>query len=371
VPETGIGSPATQDGNVWIIQQVFPAGQLIAQELTPCLLGVPGSGVTLPTGGSGLISGPDGNLWLILHYPDGTEQIGRGTTDGVLTTYSLPSGTAPNQLAGGPDGNIWFTDYASDKVARMTTGGSVTSFDLPTSNAGPGAITAGPDGNLWFTEVTANQIGRITTTGSVTEYPIPTAESQLYAIAPGADGAMWFTERIGKLGRITIAGAVSEIRVPYANASPTSIVGKSDGTIWFTDSRPQPYGYGIDRIGRLSPATGCAPNSQTLCLNVGAFSVTVSFQDSPEGISSPANAVALTGNTGYFWFFDPANIEMTVKVLDGCSLNAHYWVFAAGMTNVGVDWKVTNNLSGTTNNYSNAVGTPFQPVQDTEAFPCS
>ena len=93
--------------------------------------------------------------------------------------------------------------------------------------------------------------------------------------------------------------------------------------------------------------------------------------DSFTGVMIRAEAIRTTyGKVAKFWFFDPANVEMTVKVLDGCSLNSHYWVFAAGMTNVGVQWKVTNNLSSTTKDYSNAIGTPFQPVQDTAAFPC-
>jgi hypothetical protein len=61
---------------------------------------------------------------------------------------------------------------------------------------------------------------------------------------------------------------------------------------------------------------------------------------------------------------------MTVKVLDGCAANGHYWVFAGGMTNVGVQWKVTRTLTGDTKNYTNELGTAFAPVQDTAAFLC-
>ena len=364
---TSISGPAaTNDGNLWITDSGFTDSGA-AYGLTPCLAGVPGNGATLPSFGAGLISGPDNNLWFALSS-GASPQIGRSTKSGVVETFSLPPGTSSTLLASAADGNIWFTDYSNGKVARMTTSGSVTLFDLPTANAGPTAIAAGADGNLWFIEANANQIGRITTTGFVTEYPIPTPASQPSGIAPGADGALWFTERIGKIGRITTTGAFSEIRVPYANAAPNLIVGKPDGTIWFTDSPG--LDHGSDRIGRLNPDGGCASNPQTLCLSIGAFSVTASFQRASDASLSPANAVALTGNTGYFWFFDAANVEMTVKVLDGCSVNNHYWVFAGGMTNVGVEWKVTNDQGGTIKNYSNAVGTPFQPVQDTAAFPC-
>jgi hypothetical protein len=270
----------------------------------------------------------------------------------------------PTDLAAGPDGNVWFTDYANGKVGRITPNGSITLFDVPGGN--PSAISAGPDGNLWFIEAN-NRIARMTTQGSVVDYPIPTPASGPFDIAAGADGAMWFTESVGKIGRITNAGAITEIPVPYANSSPGLIVGKPDGTIWFTD-RQGPSG--SDRIARLSPTGSCATDPRALCLHMGSFSVTAAFQRRSEEPFSPAEPVLLTGNTGYFWFFDPTNVEMTVKVLDGCSVNGHYWVFAGGMTNVGVRWNVRSNQGGVTNSYSNALGTPFQPVQDTTAFQC-
>jgi hypothetical protein len=43
--------------------------------------------------------------------------------------------------------------------------------------------------------------------------------------------------------------------------------------------------------------------------------VPADFQSTPEGPSAPATAVPPTSDTGYFWFFDPSNIELVVKVL--------------------------------------------------------
>jgi hypothetical protein len=42
-----------------------------------------------------------------------------------------------------------------------------------------------------------------------------------------------------------------------------------------------------------------------------------------------------------------------------------------GLTNVGVEWKVTDTLTGALTVCSSAVGTPFRPIQDSSAFPCS
>ena len=61
------------------------------------------------------------------------------------------------------------------------------------------------------------------------------------------------------------------------------------------------------------------------------FAVTV---DRPSPSGGPALAVPLTDESGYFWFFDPTNIELTVKLLDGRAVNGHYWVFIASMTDL-------------------------------------
>ena len=117
---------------------------------------------------------------------------------------------------------------------------------------------------------------------------------------------------------------------------------------------------------RLAPL--CTPDAHTLCLASGRFSATAFYQLSPSGPSIEATAVALTDATGYFWFFDAANVELTVKVLDGCGVNGFYWVFASGMTNVGVNLTVTDLRTGEQQVYENPVGTPFVPIQDTAAF---
>ncbi|HBL25478.1 MAG TPA: hypothetical protein DD490_01445 [Acidobacteria bacterium] len=52
------------------------------------------------------------------------------------------------------------------------------------------------------------------------------------------------------------------------------------------------------------------------------------------GQTGSANGVALTDESGYFWFFAPDNAEVTLKVLDGRAFNGHWWVFLASMTDV-------------------------------------
>src|SRR5438876_7654958 len=52
--------------------------------------------------------------------------------------------------------------------------GTITEFPVTTTSSQPEGITAGLDGNLWFTEFAGNKIGRITTSGVFTEFTLPT-----------------------------------------------------------------------------------------------------------------------------------------------------------------------------------------------------
>jgi IPT/TIG domain len=116
-----------------------------------------------------------------------------------------------------------------------------------------------------------------------------------------------------------------------------------------------------------TPEATCTPSATTLCLGGGRFSVTASWHKS-DGSSGSGTAVPLTSDTGYFWFFNSSNIELVTKVLNGCALTNAYWVFAAGLTDVGVVLDYTDLQTQTARSYSSPLGTAFLPIQDTSAL---
>lgn len=117
-------------------------------------------------------------------------------------------------------------------------------------------------------------------------------------------------------------------------------------TTWFTD------------------AARCGEDD-VLCL--GSFEVEVAWT-AADGTTGRGVAERLTAETGDFWFFDPANIEVVIKVLDGCRINGHYWVFAAGLTDVEVTTTVRELRSGREMSWTNPQGSLFEPIADAEAF---
>ena len=60
---------------------------------------------------------------------------------------------------------------------------------------------------------------------------------------------------------------------------------------------------------------------------------------------------------------------MVIKALDACSISSnHFWVFAAGLTNVATEITVTDTENGISKVYTTELGPAFEPIQDTNAF---
>jgi hypothetical protein len=114
-------------------------------------------------------------------------------------------------------------------------------------------------------------------------------------------------------------------------------------------------------------ASDCATDT-TLCLGGGRFLVQATWT-TPDGESGAAHAVAITAtDAGYFWFFDPNNVEVAVKALNACSYDGHFWIFSAGLTNLAVSMTVFDTATNQSKTYDNPRGTPFKTILDTTSF---
>jgi virginiamycin B lyase len=371
-----------------------------------------------------ITAGPDGALW----FTEGN-RIGRITTAGVVSEFPVGSASAEMlDITTGPDGNIWYTyvllfglSAPIGKIGRMTPSGTVTEFDVPIPARVATAIAPGPDGRIWFAGyglsspgVLAGVIGTLTTNGETfAVYPLGVGITQditagpdgniwftvalprsfvdqsvapplgaigefLLPLHPGApsrltagpDGNLWFVEGAsgyGRVGRITPAGEITELVPPGPPGGGLGIGAGPDGSIWFTVLPGQ-----IDRISDL--AAICTPSPNTLCLGGGRFGVSAGWTKSDQTMGA-ATAVPLgaTATAGYLWFFSPETPEVTVKVIDGCAFNGAVWFFAGGLTDVGARVRITDfstPLVPPSKTYLSPPGTPFAPIQDTNAFPC-
>jgi CSLREA domain-containing protein len=158
---------------------------------------------------------------------------------------------------------------------------------------------------------------------------------------------------------------------PAIDAGNPATPGSGNGACEATDQRgiQRPGGARCD-LGAFEVTADCVAGGSTLCLGNGRFKVKATWTIGTTGgpVSGAAQAVTLTPDSGYFWFFDPGNVELTVKVLNGCGINSRYWFFAAGLTNVGVSLTVTDTHTGQVKTYSNPLNRTFVSILDTSAF---
>ncbi len=99
----------------------------------------------------------------------------------------------------------------------------------------------------------------------------------------------------------------------------------------------------------------CAGDARTLCL-LGRFSVEVEWHDQRTGATGHGTAVPGSESSGTFSFFDPANLELVVKMLDGTPVNGHYWFFFGALSDVEYTLRVRDSATGTERTYSNPGG---------------
>ena len=193
----------------------------------------------------------------------------------------------------------------------------------------------------------------------------------------GLNGKFWFF--YGALSNVeytltltdTATGAVKTYHNPagtFASVGDTSALPGSSAA----SSAAAPISLlPIPTAGSPAPALPsgkavCVAGPTALCLNGGRFRVEIAWKDF-SGRTGAGQASALTSDTGTFWFFDPANLEVAVKVLDGRTLNGHWWVFFGALSNVEYTMTVTDTATGARKTYRNPKGR-FASAGDTAAF---
>jgi hypothetical protein len=159
----------------------------------------------------------------------------------------------------------------------------------------------------------------------------------------------------GTNSRISFTADATGTYTVYANSRDTAVTGAY--TLQITCSGGGP--------------TTCVSGPTTLCLNNGRFKVETIFSAPSLGITNaPAQAVVLTSDTGYFWFFSANNVELVLKAVDGRAFNGFFWVFYGALSDVEYHITVTDTTTGAVKPYSNTAG-HLASVADTAAFPGS
>ena len=126
-----------------------------------------------------------------------------------------------------------------------------------------------------------------------------------------------------------------------------------------------------------SPATvwsDCVPSTPLISFP-GGYTVSMCFEHEKDGETVQAEALDYglgSDKSGLLWFFERDNAEILVKVLDGCAVNGHRWVFAAPVTTLAFNLRVDETATGRSWRHANPRGgRAASTASDLTAFPCA
>jgi hypothetical protein len=169
-----------------------------------------------------------------------------------------------------------------------------------------------------------------------------------------------------------VDGAFEDVGAVPAGSTAPSLQGLNPETGYVFRVRAARSGLLSDYSNEAAAVTlavpgPCVADARTLCLG-GRFRVRAAWT-ARDGRAGEASAMPVGANdSGLFWFFSPDNLELLVKVLDGCADNGHYWVFTGPATNSQYVLTVTDARTGRVRVYFNPLNVSPRAVTDTEAF---
>jgi len=169
-------------------------------------------------------------------------------------------------------------------------------------------------------------------------------------------------EGFGAGTRVTVGGAAPQsvelldartlrIRTPAHAAGPADVVVTNpDGGL-----------AALAGAFRYEEWGSCNEDGQTLCLEKGRFTVRATRP------GATAHGESLTTKSGWFWFDWNQIPDAVAKVLDGRSVNGHYWIAVSTLTDDPLTLTVTDTVTGRSREYHSAPGQALAVV-DRETF---
>jgi ELWxxDGT repeat protein len=293
--------------------------------------------VDLPVGGGRLLT-PGGPFVYFVVGSAGGDELWRtdGTPEGTVRVSALGAAAHVREMAA-DGGRVFLTVFTEESGEELwVSAGGVTE---PLADLRPGPAGSGPahlrvvDGRLYF------------------------------AADDGSSGQeLW-----GSDGTAAGTGRVADLAPGPDPSSPGAVTAAAGGRLLFA-ADDGVHGRELFELDATALPPPCPPGS--LCLREGRFAAEVHWRDFRGRTGSGSPVPYQTAESGLFWFFRPANWELMLKVLDGCAVNGHYWVFAAATTNVEYTLHVTDTESGADWQASNPLGHSSPVFADVRAFAC-
>lgn len=289
------------------------------------------------TGGSvfGTVS-TAANLAAINANPQSFDLFVEGQSGSVSGSLVKAASGGGGGGGGGDAGTLAFTDTG---LAIEEAGGPMVTLRVSRTGGTEGAVS----------------VAYATVDGSAVAGEDYVAKSGNLSWANGEGGTKTFTVRI--LDDATLDPGESFTVVLSNPTNDATLGAASTATVSIADDEGIP--------------AECVADETTLCLGENdRFHAVLEFDSGDQSGFARTIPLAVSPDSGLFYFFSQNNAEMLLKVLDGCDVPGFdsYWVFYAATTNVEFTLTVTDTEARVQRVYTNAQGNAAAPVQDTGAF---
>jgi YVTN family beta-propeller protein len=275
------------------------------------------------------------------------------------------AGESPDGSVVSSDGRqIWVTNYGGGTLSLIDGATLAEVLELPVGGHPHGIRISPGDHRVYVSLEDDDQVAVVDTAtrAVIDRYPVG---DDPHGLGMNPAGTRLVTGNLGSHDLTVLdaqTGATLQTLVIGAGAEPHVIEFDRSGTRAYVSNL-----FAGDVLVLDSSSGPCPNAADTLCLHDGRFALTVAWRtgDGGEGVGT---AIPMTSESGLFWFFAAGNLELLVKVLDGCSLNDRWWVFSAATTNVEHTLTVTDTTTSAIRTYFNPQGAPAVAITDTSAF---
>jgi virginiamycin B lyase len=153
-----------------------------------------------------------------------------------LTTYDVPAGSHPHDVAPAADGGVWYTAQATGHLGWLDpTTGETREIPLGAGSS-PHGVIVGADGTAWVTDSGLNAIVRVDPDKLAVEvFPLPSERpnANLNTAAFDADAILWFTGQNGVYGRLDPASGEMQVFDAPRGRGPYGITATPDGAVYY------------------------------------------------------------------------------------------------------------------------------------------
>ncbi|HEX3556280.1 MAG TPA: PPC domain-containing protein [Thermoanaerobaculia bacterium] len=301
--------------------------------------------IEIPAGATRLsvsTSGGIGNADLLV-------KLGSPPTPGSFDGQSAGPGNLESVVIDNPQAGTWYVLVVRHEPFSGVT--LIADFNVPETEVHDGVPQPNlsddrPDGTRYFT------------------IAVPPGTANLSIATSGGTGNADLLVRFGALPTSTAFDAASRSKT---NTERVDIASPQGGLFKIALVATAPYS-GVTLLVTLTPGGTCVAAPESSCLLANRFQVEVSWTNQHGGnVTGTGKALPGTDQTTYFWFFNRENTELVLKMVDGRTLNGHFWVFHGGLSDVDYVIKVTDTVTGVVRTYHNPAGS-LTSEADTSAF---